>query len=268
MAEQRRVAPPFIRDNATELTEADYLGTRQPYFCSEIGRLFGNQRKLRLLMVGWLEPLQFLFTPSIQNVFSRMQEWAEDERKILDVDDGHLYEPGGPFHEIMRYTVAGHVASAVSWIVSSGADIVTDGSFGNRGQPSYQLPQAVAQALTLKKVGSPPAGVSMSHPSHKAWNQAWTDEYQRIQAEQAALMRCIYGNPFHPMPAIDAAWNTSTVATLAQSIYDGRAFDRLPILGDALEEAGCRDAEMLGHCRQAGPHGRGCWVVDHLLGKE
>ena len=54
----------------------------------------------------------------------------------------------------------------------------------------------------------------------------------------------------------------------AQAIYDDRDFDRLPILADALEEAGCTNADILAHCRQPGEHVRGCWVVDLLLGKE
>jgi hypothetical protein len=58
------------------------------------------------------------------------------------------------------------------------------------------------------------------------------------------------------------------VDRLASHIYDSRAFDRLPILADALEEAGCKDAEILAHCRGPGPHVRGCWVVDLVLGKE
>jgi hypothetical protein len=55
---------------------------------------------------------------------------------------------------------------------------------------------------------------------------------------------------------------------LAQAIYDEGAFDRLPVLADALEETGCTNADILGHCRGPGPHVRGCWVVDLLLGKK
>ena len=54
----------------------------------------------------------------------------------------------------------------------------------------------------------------------------------------------------------------------AQAIYDDRALERLPVLADALEEAGCTDAAILEHCRGPGPHVRGCWVIDLLLGKE
>jgi len=82
-----------------------------------------------------------------------------------------------------------------------------------------------------------------------------------------ALLRDIFGNPFRAV-IIDPQWQSSTVTTFAQAIYDDRAFDRLPILADALEDAGCTDASILEHCRGGGVHARGCWVVDLLLGKE
>jgi hypothetical protein len=89
--------------------------------------------------------------------------------------------------------------------------------------------------------------------------------------DQVALMRCVFGNPFRSMPTADLtwlAWNDGTVPKLAQAIYEERHFADLPILADALEEAGCDNADILTHCRGGGEHVRGCWVVDLLLGKE
>ena len=83
------------------------------------------------------------------------------------------------------------------------------------------------------------------------------------------LLRDIFGNPFRPV-AVDPAWlvwHDGIIGKLAQRIYDERAFADLPILADALEEAGCTNAELLAHCRHPGPHARGCWAVDLLLGK-
>jgi hypothetical protein len=84
---------------------------------------------------------------------------------------------------------------------------------------------------------------------------------------QSDLIRCIFGNPFRPI-TLSPTWLTSTAVALAQAIYTDRAFDRLPILADALEDAGCDDADLLSHCRGEGPHVRGCFVVDLLLGKQ
>ncbi len=84
---------------------------------------------------------------------------------------------------------------------------------------------------------------------------------------QAQLLRDIFGNPFRPV-AVESGWLTSTVVQLAQGIYDDRAFDRLPILADALQDAGCDNEALLGHCRDPQlTHVRGCWAVDLLLGK-
>jgi hypothetical protein len=85
----------------------------------------------------------------------------------------------------------------------------------------------------------------------------------------AGLVRCVSGNPFRPVTIAPPwlSWNGATVPKMAQAIYDGRTFDRLPILADALEEAGCDNADVLAHCRSEGPHVRGCWVVDLILGK-
>ena len=80
------------------------------------------------------------------------------------------------------------------------------------------------------------------------------------------LFRDIFGNPFRPV-AFDPSWRTSTAVALARQMYESRSFDRMPILADALEEAGCDEPSVLTHCRGDGPHVRGCWVVDLVLGK-
>jgi len=89
----------------------------------------------------------------------------------------------------------------------------------------------------------------------------------RHLAVLADLFRDIFGNPFRST-AINRWMITKTVTNLAREIYEGRYFDRLPILADALEDAGCTDADILNHCRQPGEHVRGCWVIDLILSKD
>jgi hypothetical protein len=89
------------------------------------------------------------------------------------------------------------------------------------------------------------------------------------KSQRTALLRDIFGNPFRPV-ALDPAWlawNDGAVQKMAQVIYDARRFSALPILADALEDAGSDNADILAHCRGGGEHVRGCWVVDLLLGK-
>jgi hypothetical protein len=106
----------------------------------------------------------------------------------------------------------------------------------------------------------------------------WGDDFRAPASEfqvQADFLRDIFGpNPLHPI-SLDPAWRTSTLLAPAQAIYEERSLPagtldvaRLAVLADALEDAGCTDADILNHCRSAGPHVRGCWVVDALLGKK
>ncbi len=88
--------------------------------------------------------------------------------------------------------------------------------------------------------------------------------------EQCRLTRDIFPNPFLEF-SFDPTWlkwNEGTVSKLAHAIYDDRHFEDLPVLGDALEEAGCSDPLILDHCRSDAEHVRGCWVVDLMTGRD
>jgi len=84
---------------------------------------------------------------------------------------------------------------------------------------------------------------------------------------QVRILHDLFGNPFRPA-SIAPSCRTPKLVALAHEIYDNYAFDRLPGLAEALKEAGCDNQEILDHCRAPGPHVRGCWVVDAVLGKE
>jgi hypothetical protein len=94
------------------------------------------------------------------------------------------------------------------------------------------------------------------------------------QTAQAATLRDIFANPFRPV-VLNPAWGTPTVAALATAAYEERILpagtlepDRLAVLADALEDAGCDNADLLSHLRTPGPHVRGCWVLDLILSKD
>ena len=93
---------------------------------------------------------------------------------------------------------------------------------------------------------------------------------KKQRAGFADLVREVFGNPFRAAP-VDPAWLTwhgGLLVSMARRMYDGRDFADMPVLADALEEAGCTDASILDHLRSPGAHVRGCWAVDLLLGKE
>ncbi|HSQ55161.1 MAG TPA: hypothetical protein VLM40_05395 [Gemmata sp.] len=85
---------------------------------------------------------------------------------------------------------------------------------------------------------------------------------------QADILRDLFGNPYYPI-FFKPTWRTSTAVALATQMYDSRNFGAMPILADALQDAGCTSEDILNHCRDAKQvHVRGCWVVDLVLGKE
>jgi hypothetical protein len=136
-----------------------------------------------------------------------------------------------------------------------------------RGSLNWHLLLSISSLVTPKVI-----------PTHIAWLvRAAIDPDKHEHANkwedckpQADLVREILGNPYRRPTFKPAwlAWNDATVVNLAHTIYDDRAFDRLPILADALEDAGCDNADLLSHCRSGGEHVRGCWAVDLLLGKQ
>jgi hypothetical protein len=117
-------------------------------------------------------------------------------------------------------------------------------------------------------------GAALTAAKGVGGNVDWDGPRRRIDPDRTAKLRAlaqdIFGLAFHPVAVSPPwlAWNDGTVLKLAQAIYDEQAFERLPLLADALEDAACTDAKILAHCRGPGPHARGCWVIDLLLGRQ
>jgi hypothetical protein len=102
---------------------------------------------------------------------------------------------------------------------------------------------------------------------------AWEarEEGEERETGQTSVLRDIFGPLPFRLITIDPGWlqwNWGTVSSIARHIYDEHAFHDLPILADALTDAGCDNQELIDHCRTDGPHVRGCWVVDLLLGRD
>lgn len=123
----------------------------------------------------------------------------------------------------------------------------------------------VAVSYLLADARHDPAGHALDLSPWAA--QAGQDQAGE-QAAQAAILRCLFGSPPFRSAARPEwlAFGDGIVPKLARGIHDERAFDRMPVLADALEDAGCTDADMLGHLRGPGPHARGCHVLDVLIG--
>jgi hypothetical protein len=101
-----------------------------------------------------------------------------------------------------------------------------------------------------------------------AWSSNPNESRHFDQPDQCITLRDVLGNPFQPV-SFDQSWRTETAVLISRAMYDSRDFSAMPILADALQDAGCANDDILNHCRDAdGVHVRGCWVVDPVLGKE
>ena len=231
------------------MTEAEWLACDDPEPMLEELRGRASDRKLRLFAVAccrriWrLIPRRYLTSVEVAERFADGQATLRDLEQVLKGE--------WPTHD---GTPGFQVEAAAGYSADQDAFTAADQASGwaawaAEGQPGSEAWLPVWQEM------------------NRTENQLRRDEQM---TEQVPLLRDILGPlPFRPV-TIDPAWlrwNYGTVPAVARRIYDERAFHDLPILADALEDAGCTDPDILAHCRTDGPHVRGCWVVDLLLGK-
>jgi hypothetical protein len=250
------------------MTEADWDTATDPGAMLTLAAPRVSDRKLRLYLVGCCRRRWELFTDERCREAVAIAERFADGRAD-DADLAHGVRLARQFTErefqglavevVVEGELARHVASA-AWAVCEQAASLRRVV----RHESTRIPRVYAAEVTTH------LAVAQVGTSLRASAYSGTYGFQAaLAAESAALadlLRCVFGNPFvYTVP--EPRWRTSDVNGLARAIYAGRAFDRLPILADALEEAGCDDADVLDHCRRHCEHARGCWVVDLLLDK-
>ena len=135
-----------------------------------------------------------------------------------------------------------------------------------RSEPGQQWCWAARGAALTLDIFISNVSITASGSVCKALQLANSPLAHLEQRAQIDLLHGVFGNPFRPV-VFDPGWRTDAVVALARQMYDGRDFGPMPVLADALDDAGCTDPAVLGHLRGPGPHARGCWVVDLLLGK-
>jgi hypothetical protein len=199
-----------------------------------------DRRKLRLFGCGCLRQIWSLVAESDRDLVEAAESFA----------DGNLDKDGLRFAQLRAGQADRTAALTTAQIFASWAarDLGHVYRIYNRARGAQEQSRRAARANDALD----PRGAFRSHG-----------------LRQVALMACVFG-PAGPAPTVDPAWlcwRDGTVVRLAEAIYDGRRWADLPILADALEEAGCDDPAVLAHCRSDREHSRGCWVVDRLLGR-
>jgi hypothetical protein len=227
------------------MTEAEWLACTHPTPMVNFLRGKASDRKLRLLFCACCRSVwQVLDEPLLKHAVEVAERHADgfaDDQQLEVVRREICPDP----HFILDNEKAAAAFGAVAgnsfpvWAIDAVANLASA--------------EAARQALDQGRTHLPPGTM------------------KGIRQFQARLLRCIVGPlSFRSVNVYDnwLTWQDATIPKLARAIYDDRAFQHLPILADALEEAGCTNPDILAHCRQPGEHVRGCWVVDLVLGKE
>jgi hypothetical protein len=225
------------------MTEAQWLACSDPVPMLQFLKDRGSDRKRRLFAVACCRRFWHLIVPEkCRQAVTAAEQFAD--WKIGEKELGN--------HQASAQAAAARVLRAHAHATVFTAALGADSAL-------WALPVVTAACWAVVPEAAKLAGRATYFPLMAAESR-----------HQAGLARDVFGNPFRPavLAADWLTWDGGTIPRLAQSLYDDRAFAALPVLADALEEAGCTDPDILGHCRQGGEHVRGCWVVDLLLGRE
>lgn len=222
------------------MSEARWLTTDNPYELTH-HRACRSHRKRRLLACAFARRVLFLLP---------------DERYAQVIEAAERYADGMATEAEIRTLRRG---------------VKTPRKGQEFTEASYHAALAVQATLEREAVatvhGWEAAAAACASLSRPDWNRGRDEEVRH----QCALVREVFGNPYRPV-ILAAEWQMPTVVSLAQAAYEDRRLpegllreDRLAVLADALEDAGCQHAGILDHLRQPGEHVRGCWLVDLLL---
>jgi hypothetical protein len=211
-------------------------------------RTKSGKRKLRLFACACLHGIwSLLRQPGSRQALYYAELYADGETTDNDLATAHRAA------RIARRKEAGEFGSSPYWQSAEAACHVCEKRFDNGDHTS--VAHASFSSATAWAIDRVRSGLGLTHG----------EESQTRHAVHADWLRDIFGNPFRPV-AFAPEWRTDTAIALARTMYESREFSAMPILADALQDAGCDNDDVLNHCRGAGPHVRGCWVCDLVLG--
>ncbi len=240
------------------MTEAEWLACKDPSPMLEFVHRKVSERKLRLFSCGCCRRIWSLLTDNRSRSAVELAERLSDE----PLDAHQLQNAEKEARE--AHQECDMAASAASDTLSNPDQAAFDGSIAAACAVRLPVWRGRDYACEVKEFAA------MSPEDRNA--VLWSPEPKAARLveleSQAFLLRDIFGNPFRPV-IFSPEWRTSTALSLAKQMYDSRDFSAMPILADALQDAGCDNDDILNHCRDANQvHVRGCWVVDLVLGKE
>jgi hypothetical protein len=236
------------------MTEAEWLTCADPTPMLAFLRGQASGRKLRLFAVACCRHVWRFFTD-------------ERSRRAVEVNERYL-RGEATLDDVTRAAAAVQEAMQKKWGEVCEARRVADS--GGRDAPFFfARAQELEAEFTTYWIAEQLGKVDVSLTAGlAAWGVAWSkvatgQDEKRFQSD---LLRDLIPDPFRP-PDLGPAPLPAPVLELARAIDESADFAALPALADALERAGCPSASLLSHCRGAGPHARGCWALDLILGR-
>jgi hypothetical protein len=223
------------------MTEAEWLAFDET---EQRAALVGiaSERKLRLFVAACLrDALPAVSTPDCREIVAMNEEWAEH-----------------PFPDAKWLDRRRSVRRSSELEASFVERVLHAGLHPDPGSAAAGTAWSSAVLLACTGTGS-------------GWTPIWTDQWSETRnstAQRQYQFACdIFGNSLRPV-LFAPEWRTDTAVALARTMYESRDFSAMPLLADALQDAGCDTEDVLNHCREPGEHMRGCWVVDAVLNKE
>ncbi|HZU35457.1 MAG TPA: hypothetical protein VFA18_06105 [Gemmataceae bacterium] len=245
------------------MTEGEWLGSRDPQALLNYIRRRTSNRKLRLLVCACCRHIWHLLTDERSRQAVMVAErHADGLATAADLDKACVAAADAAEDAA---TVPGNTVIALA---AAAADYST-WPLDDEGAELNLACEYSVRALegeSLQAAGATPEQLDGWVEEKVELGFVESDDGAMPEAMLCELIQEIFGNPYRPVD-LDPAWLTPTVQDLALAIYEERAFDRLPILADALEDAGCGSTELLTHCRQPSQHALGCWALDLVLRK-
>jgi hypothetical protein len=247
------------------VTEAEWLVCEDPRKMLDFLRSRASDRKFRLYLCGGCRQIAHLFfrTASLTAV-EVAERFADGQANREELGRAEWGAEAATFGYEFDKEGCSYNSSIKTSVVPR---LVEMGALPASTLPGseWQVDEAVRDQLLAA------AELADACASHSPRESNWgLQRIPQVNWPGRWLVDCVFANPFRSLPRVNPAWlawEGGTVPKLAGSIYEDRGFDRLPILADALEEAGCTEADLLTHLRNLGPHVRGCWALDLLLGK-
>ena len=227
------------------MTEKQWLKCADPQAMLEHLGTRASDRKLRLFACACCRRAWHLVkSPKLKKALPLLEGFADGT--VSDRDRGHAHKISGEVLESAHVSDLQPSLGGELWKASKK-------TLNRRDFEFYNFGESAAAAF----------GYAAGDP-YSVWAAAKATE----RKEQAKLVREMFGNPFWRV-SFSPAWRTDTAVSLAKQMYEAREFGAMPILADAIQDAGCDCDELLDHLRDtSATHVRGCWALDLVLGKE